>query len=133
MRYPQVLVFESDGRLAETLRRESRGKHWLLREPRTPASCLRLLQKGGPAVLVLKIGKDLIREVSLLERAAWLAPDAACIVVGDSENPALSNLAWDLGATMVLFPPLPRQALAELIAMYLSPPTQVGKQLETGT
>jgi DNA-binding NtrC family response regulator len=121
MRYPQVLVYESDGRLAELLRREGEARRWTLREPRRLESCWRLLERGGPAVLVLKVGTDLVRELTLLERIKWLYPETASVVVGDTENPTLAGLAWDLGASFVLFPPLSRQDLPELVARLLEP------------
>src|SRR5437763_480100 len=80
------------GLLAETAR--SRG--WALREPRQPESCLRLLGRGGPGVLVLRLGHDLVRELTLLERVSRLRPEAATVVVGDTEDPALAGLAWEL-------------------------------------
>ena len=68
MRYPQVLVYETDGVLAALLRRPDSSRAWSLREPRRLESCLRLLRRGGPSVLVLKLGRDLERELKLLAR-----------------------------------------------------------------
>jgi hypothetical protein len=121
MRYPQVLIYENDGRIAELLRREGKPRHWSLREPRRPEACLRLLQRGGPSVLVLKLGRDLLQELTLLDRVSWLFPDTATVVIGDSGNPVLAGLAWDLGAAFVLFPPLPRYSLIEVIGQLLEP------------
>jgi DNA-binding NtrC family response regulator len=121
MRLPQVLVYETDGRLAELLRRAGEARRWSLREPRRLESCLRLLERGGPSVLVVKVGTDLVRELTLLERVAWLYPDTAAVVVGDSENSVLAGLAWDLGATFVLFPPFTRHDLPDLVARLLTP------------
>src|SRR5438874_3130850 len=99
MRHPQLLVYEKDRRLAELLRELARKRRWALREVRQTEACLRFLRPGGPAVLVLKIGHDLVREFSLLQRVSWLAPDAGRIVVGDTDDPALAGLAWDRGAS----------------------------------
>jgi hypothetical protein len=122
MRYPQVLVYESDGRLAELLRPECETRRWSLREPRRLESCLRLLARSGSGVLVLRVGTDLVRELTLLERVGWLYPETATVVVGDTENPVVAGLAWDLGASFVLFPPLLRQDLPALVARLLEPP-----------
>ncbi len=116
MRYPQVLVYETDGLLAGLLRRSQASQAWALREPRRLESCLRLLRRGGPSVLVLKLGRDLERELKLLERVSGLFPDTAIVVVGDSDDVQLAGLAWDLGAAYVLFPPLPRTLLPEIVA-----------------
>jgi hypothetical protein len=102
MRHPQVLVWEGDGRLAALLRPLAEERRWVLREPRQPNEVLRLVREGGPSVVVIKPGRDLEREMSLLERVAWLCPDAATVLVADSEHARLMGLAWDLGASYVL-------------------------------
>jgi hypothetical protein len=116
MRHPQLLVYETDGRLAAQLRPLAERQRWALREPRQPGACLRLLARGGPGVLVIKAGRDLERELALLDRVRWLCPDAAVVLVGDTAHPLLAGLAWDLGAAYVLLPPLPRESLAEVVA-----------------
>jgi hypothetical protein len=115
MRHPQLIVYETDGRLAESLRELARKRRWALREVRQPEACLRLLRPAGPAVLVLKVGGDPVGEMTLLERVAWLAPDTARLVVGDADDAALAGLAWDLGASYVLFPPEGRGVLPDLV------------------
>ncbi len=122
MRIPQILIFEKDGRIAELLRREGKPRQWSLREPRRPEACLRLLERGGPNVVILKVGTDLVQELTLLERIGWLFPDTATVVVADAANSVLADLAWDLGATLVLFPPQPRLALPEILGRLLEPP-----------
>jgi hypothetical protein len=120
MQHPQVVVWEGDGRLAALLRPLARERRWLLREPRQAAAVLRLLRRG-PAVVVLKAGRDLERELTLVERIARVFPDAAVILVADSDLARLAGLAWDLGAAYVLAPPLPRERLPELVAALMAP------------
>jgi DNA-binding NtrC family response regulator len=121
MRFPQVVIYENDGRIADLLRRESNSRRWSLREPRRPETCLRLLRRGGPNVLVLKVGTDLHQELTLLDRVSWLYPETAAIVVADADNPVLRGLAWDLGATAVLFPPQQRYYLVDIVSRQLEP------------
>ena len=140
MRYPQLLVYETDGRLAELLRPLTEERGWSLREPRRAESCLRLLRRGSPSVLILQLSmawmselanlkkeeaerkqRDLVTRLSFLERSAWLYPDTAAVVVGDAEDPRLAGLAWDLGAAFVLFPPLPMERLPEVVAGLMGP------------
>jgi hypothetical protein len=120
VRYPQLLIHEGDGRLAALLREPARDAKWALREPRRLAECLELLARGGPAVLVLKLGRDLERELTLLERVARLCPEAAAVVVCDTEQAALAGLAWDLGARCVLPPAEARDDLAAVVAGLLA-------------
>jgi hypothetical protein len=126
VQYPQVLVYEGDGRLAALLRPAIEARKWSLREPRGLAACIRLLRRGGPGVLVVKIGRDLEHELALLERVAWLFPDTATVVVGESDKAALAGVAWDLGAAYVLFPPQPRERLPEIVVGLMKFPGEPG-------
>jgi DNA-binding NarL/FixJ family response regulator len=115
VRLPQLLIYEGDGRLAALLRAMAEEQRWAVREPRQLASCLRLLRRGGPAVLVIRVGRNLEREMTLVERTHAFFPDTAIVVVGDLDQAPLAGLAWDLGADAVVFPPLPRDGLPEIV------------------
>jgi hypothetical protein len=115
MRHPQLLVYEWDGRLAGVLRPLADKHKWLLREPRQLSACLRLFGRGGPGVLILRVGRNLERELATLEQVSWLYPDAATVLVGDGDQAWLSGLAWDLGASYVLLPPQTRERLTDLV------------------
>jgi hypothetical protein len=115
LRQPQLLIHEFDERLADLLRETARAQAWALREPRQIDACLRLLRSGGPSVLVVRLGRDLQHELTLLERVSWLRPEIATVVVGDTDDPLLARLAWDLGAAYVLFPPQSRDWLPGIV------------------
>lgn len=116
MRHPQVLVYETDRRLATALQRLADKNNWLLRQPRQLSAILRLLNRGSPGVLVLRLSRDAERELALLEQLSWLHPDAATVLVADGEQTRLSALAWDLGVRWVLLPPHSRERLEEIVA-----------------
>ena len=115
MRYAQVLLYENDTLLTTMLEERARQERWSLRHPRDYAECRELLCRGGPAVLVVRLGRDLEFELSLLERVASLYPDVGTVVVGEAVHAALAGLAWDLGAAYVLFPPQSRDTLSEVV------------------
>ena len=115
MRLPQVLVYETDGRVAAVLRPLADDKKWLLREPRQLSACSRLFERGGPGVLVLRLSRDLERELTMLEQLTLLHPEAAVVLVCDSEQTHLASLAWDLGVRWVLAATEVRERLAELV------------------
>ncbi len=115
MHYPQLLIYETDRRLAGLLQRLADQNNWLLREPRQPSAVLRLLERGGPGLLVLRLSRDLERELALLEQVSWLHPDAATVLVVDNEQRGLFSLAWDLGVRWVLLPPHTRERLEEIV------------------
>jgi DNA-binding NtrC family response regulator len=115
MKYPQIVVFESDGLLARYLDALAAREKWLLREPRQVPACLNLLRAGGPSVLVLRVGRNLVRELAVLDDVYAALPDVPVIVVGDTADDALEVLAYDLGAAYVLQPPNPLQRLVGLV------------------
>lgn len=115
MRHPQLIVYERDGRLAALLEPLADRQRWSLHTVHQPERCLGLLARGGPAVLVLKVGRDLETELGLLDRATWLYPDQPVIVVGDVDHGLVAGLAWDLGAAHVVLPPQPAEALPRLV------------------
>jgi hypothetical protein len=123
MFHPQVIVWEGDGNLAALLRPLAQERRWALREPRQVGALLGLLRRG-PGVVVVKAGRDLEREFALLERVGWLYPEAAAVLVADSDHARLAALAWDLGAAYVLVPPMPRERLPELVAALMPTPAE---------
>src|SRR5262245_58880199 len=116
MRYPQVVVYESDGRLAGLLRPLAEQQRWALREPWEAGACRRLLAAGLPTVLVIRVGRDLERELALLEESSWHTPDVPAVLVGEPDHARVAGLAWDLGAACVLLWPSAREVLAEVVA-----------------
>jgi DNA-binding NtrC family response regulator len=114
MRQAQVLVYESDGKLANLLGELCRERGWRLRELRHSDAVLNVLPEGAGA-LVLKVGRDLYEEMALLEQVRWAYLETAVVVVGDIDHPELAALAWDLGAAFVLLPPFSRDQLPEVV------------------
>jgi hypothetical protein len=153
MRYPQLLVFERDGRLAWLLKDICAAHRWTCREPRQTEACLRLLRSGGPTLLVVRTTskpardqpaedaeqeqKTIERSFTLLDRAHWLRPDAAIIAVGERDDPAMTALAWNLGATYVLAPPQSLGILPDLVGHMMGsltrsvPPESVSGEEQT--
>jgi hypothetical protein len=116
MRHPQLIVYESDGRLAALLRPLAHSGGWALREPRQIEGCLRLLERGGPGVVVVKAGRDLEGELGLIDRARCRQPEVTVVVVGDADHARVAGLAWDLGAAYVHLPPQSRDGLLSIVA-----------------
>jgi hypothetical protein len=122
MRYPQLIVYESDGRLAALLRPLAADCKWSLREPRQTDACLRLLEQGGPAVLVLRTGRDLEPELTLVDQVRFRHPDVTVVLAGDADDGRLVGLAWDLGVSWVHLPPAPAEDLVAVVAGLMAAP-----------
>ena len=114
MRQAQALLYESDGRLAKLLQPVFDTHRWRLRELRQIDSIAEALKESIP-LLILKIGRNLYEELVLLEQTRWYFPETSIVVVGETAHPELEGLAWDLGADFVLFPPLPKEHLVEIV------------------
>lgn len=124
MRLAQLLVWESDGRVAEMLRECAAKQQWALHEVRQAEACLGLLRHGGRNVLVVKVGRDLEAEFTLLEQVTRCFPEASVVVVGDGDNPGLADVAWDLGVHYVLVPPQPRHRLVDIVTGLMKSPAK---------
>ena len=115
MYYPQLLVYETDRRLATLLQPLADKNDWVLRESRRLSAVPRLFDRAGPGVLVLRLSRDVERELAMLEQVSWLHPDAASVLVADLDQMGLSGLAWDLGVRWILLPPHTCERLTEII------------------
>jgi hypothetical protein len=116
MRHPQLLLFQGDVRLATLLEPVADAARWWLRKPRNLAECVEQLPRGGPNVLVIRLGRDLETELNTVDRIRRLFPSAGVVVVGEAEQAELAGLAWDLGARFALFPPLSLDLLPGIVA-----------------
>lgn len=122
MRHPQIVTYEADGFLAAQVADLARESRWLVRESRQPEACLNLLQQSGPAVLLIMLGPKLADELALLGELHEKAPDVPALVFSAAKlesadhRAALAGIACDLGARHVLFPPLARNAIEDLVA-----------------
>jgi hypothetical protein len=115
MLHPQIVVHERDSRLALQLKPLAKASLWAFREPRQEDVLWRVLRQGGPTVLIVKVSRTPERELALIEQVSWQLPDIATVAVGDPEDAVtLAGLAWDVGASFALFPPLSRDLLPEI-------------------
>ncbi|MBM3996162.1 MAG: hypothetical protein FJ303_18725 [Planctomycetes bacterium] len=115
MQQAQVQIYGLEGVIAERLRELALAQRFWLRETSQFAACRNLVQTSPPSVFVFVLGRDVEKELSLLEQVHASLPGTKVIAVGEADNPALAGLAWDLGAAYVLFPPTPRDRLVELV------------------
>jgi hypothetical protein len=116
MRFPQLIIYETDGRLARMLEATAGTHRWAVRQPRRVESCLRLLKNGGRGILVVHVENDLDSIFTLMESTARQFPDVDVVVVLDRDDGVLGELSWDLGAAYVSSPPQPRDRLLDVVA-----------------
>ena len=119
MQRAQLIAFDAEDRLLEVLQELASSRSIWLRPVRHAKACLSLLRENGANVLVVGLGKDAERPLSLMEQVAHLFPHTSIIAVGLNNNPPLDALAWDLGAAYVLSPPQPLERIREIVLGFL--------------
>jgi hypothetical protein len=123
MKHPQVIVLEADGWLAKQLRELAGESRWLVRSAKSVDSALTLAKSSGPAVLLVQFEpvEDKLAPLTLVADVSQLVPDVPVVVVADSKASDAERAAWtaallDLGASYVLFPPLTKPVLEDVVS-----------------
>jgi hypothetical protein len=124
MRSPQILVWESDGWMARQLRELVTEHRWVLRPVRS-ARRLRQLLNGsgicGVCLLQFELWSDRREPIELIAEMHSRWPDIPVVAVSDVKLPEAERAAWtaalfDLGARYVLFPPLTKVVLEDVVS-----------------
>jgi hypothetical protein len=123
MKLPQVIVLELDGWLAKQLRELAGESRWLIQPTRSCDTALSLARGRRPATLIVQIepGEDKPEPLKLIAEVHRLAPDVPIVAVSDVKLPDAERAAWtaallDLGTRYVLFPPLMKPVLEDVIS-----------------
>lgn len=123
MKYPHLVICAFDDWVANQLKPLVAEQKWVLRECRQPAAALAAACESRPTVLLVQVdpNADALAPLSLVADAAGVAPDVAVAVVSDAKLNEADRAAWtaavfDLGARFVLFPPLTRPVLEDLVS-----------------
>ena len=123
MRAPQVVVLEYDGWIGRHLGDLTAEGSWLLRAARDCAAALSLVRAGGPCVLLVQVelGGDVPAPLALIADVRRERPDVPVVAVSDVKLNDADRVAWtaalfDLGARYVLFPPLTRPVLEDVVS-----------------
>jgi len=122
MRLPQIVIYESDGWLAAQTVDVARDNGWLVRESRHADACLTFLREARPSILLLRLESKPVDDLTLLTTLHAKTPDCPVAVFsnakldGASQRAHLAGLAYDLGARFVMFPPLTRTVIEDVVS-----------------
>ncbi|MCS7021847.1 MAG: hypothetical protein NZ703_04380 [Gemmataceae bacterium] len=124
MRLPQVIVWEADGWMARQLRELAAEHRWLLRPVRSAQRIHQLLSPPDVCAVCLiqfEPWADRREPLELIAQLHRSQPDVAVVAVSDVKLSEAERSAWtaalfDLGARYVLFPPLTRPVLEDLVS-----------------
>src|SRR5580692_10546598 len=123
MKLPQIIVLELDGWLAKQLRELAGESRWLIQQTRMVDTALSLVRDRRPVVLIVQIepGEDKPEPLKMIAETHRLAQDVPIVAISDVKLPDAERAAWtaailDLGARYVLFPPLMKSVLEDIIS-----------------
>jgi hypothetical protein len=122
MHSPQLVILETDGWLVKQLRELAGESRWLIQSPGSVDSALSFARRR-PSVLLTHFepGADKPPPLQLVADLHRLAPDTPVVAVADVKLPDAERAAWtaalfDLGARFVLWPPLTKPVLEDLVS-----------------
>lgn len=127
MRSPQIVVLEFDGWLGKQLRELAGESRWLVQSVRAVDTALSLARQRQPQVLLVQVelAEDKPGPLGLIADVHRLAPDVSIVAISDVKVPDAERLAWtaallDLGASYVLFPPLTKSVLEDVVSALMT-------------
>src|ERR1700719_1408679 len=127
MKLPQVIVLELDGWLSKQLRELAGESRWLIQQTKLVDTAMSLARDRRPTVLIVQIepGEDKPDPLKLIAEMNLLASDVPIVAVSDVKLPDAERAAWtaallDLGARYVLFPPLMKPVLEDIISGFMA-------------
>lgn len=123
MRHPQLVILAFDDWLGKQLAAFAADHRWLLKEVRQTGACLALVREPRPTVLLAQLdphAADPAAPLGFLADVHRRHPHVSTAVVSDvklneEERVSWTATAFDLGARFVLFPPLSRPVLEDLV------------------
>lgn len=143
MKSPRVVVWAFDDWLAAQLREAVGERRWVLQSVRTHAEWATATATRGPCVAVVQVDPttDTDKELSAVVELHWANPDADVVVVcdaklNDDDRPPWTAAALDLGARLVLYPPLTRAVLEDAVLGLMErragtpPPTPPAEEID---
>jgi hypothetical protein len=123
MRAPQLVVLEHDGWIARHLGDLAAEGAWLVRGVRGPDAVRTLVRERGPCVLIVQVelAEDKPAALRLIADVHHTRSDVSILAVSDVKLSDADRIAWtaalfDLGARYVLFPPLTKPVLEDVVS-----------------
>lgn len=123
MRAPQIVVVEYDGWIARHLSDLAAECAWLVRDTRGAEDARSFVRERGPCVLIVQVepADDKPEPLRLIADVRRTSSDVPVVAVSDVKLSDADRIAWtaalfDLGARYVLFPPLTKPVLEDVVS-----------------
>lgn len=123
MRYPRIVVYADHDHIEAELRPLAAEHRWLLHGVRQARAMASAVLEARPTVAVVEAdpSDETAAALELLCESRLVRPDVPILVVSPVKLSELDRTYWsaavlDLGATFVLYPPLDRSVLEDLVS-----------------
>lgn len=123
MRAPQIVVVEADGWIARHLGDLAAEGAWLVRGVRGVDTAMALVREHQPCVLIVQVelAEDKTGPLRLIADVRRECSDVPVVSVSDVKMNDADRIAWtaalfDLGARYVLFPPLTKPVIEDVVS-----------------
>lgn len=136
MRYPQILILDTGEAIETELRELAARQRWMLRSVQQTRALRSALQEMRPSVVCLNVdpSDEQVALLTVLSECQFDFPQVPFLVISSKKLPEPQRSHWaaaalDLGARFVLFPPLIRSVLEDLVRgmmteQFFGPPGQ---------
>ena len=123
MKHPQVIVLDADGWVARQLRELAEEGRWLVRTVRTVDAATALARERCASVLLVQfeLSDEKHARLTMVADVHRVAPEVPVVAIADAKPPEVERAAWtaalfDLGARFVLFPPVTKPVLEDVVS-----------------
>jgi DNA-binding NtrC family response regulator len=127
MKHPQVIVLDADGWIAKQLRELADEGRWLVRTVRTVDAATALARERCASVLLVQVelGDEKHARLALVADIHRIAPEVPVVAITDAKPSEVERATWtaalfDLGARYVLFPPVTKPVLEDVVSGLMS-------------
>jgi hypothetical protein len=131
MRAAQIVVMEADGWIARHLGDLAAEGAWLVRGVRGVGTAMTLVRERRPCVLIVQVelAEDKPGPLRLIADTRREYPDVPVVAVSDVKLSDADRIAWtaalfDLGARYVLFPPLTKPVIEDVVSGLMAATTR---------
>jgi ActR/RegA family two-component response regulator len=123
MKHPQVIVLDADGWVAKQLRELADEGRWFVRTVRSVDAAMSLARERCASVVLVQfeLADEKHARLAMIADVHRREPEVPVVALADAKVPDAERATWtaavlDLGARYVLFPPVTKPVLEDVVS-----------------